>query len=101
LSIRASYGLTNIEEKWGVFGLNEAVCKEILQTCSLFVMPGIHSESLFLDKIQSPNFLSKDKFSFIGVPIILQEEPVGVVAVSRNMVCVRLDQVNPQKLTNL
>ncbi len=83
LSIRASYGLTNIEEKWGVFGLNETVCKKILQTFSPFVVQDIHSEPVFLNMIQSPNFLSKDEFSFIGVPIILHREPVGVLAVDR------------------
>jgi Nif-specific regulatory protein len=83
LSIRASYGLTNMEEKWGIFGLNETVRKKILQTCSPFVILDIHSELLFLDKIKSTNFLSKDEFSFIGVPIILQEEPAGVLTVDR------------------
>jgi Nif-specific regulatory protein len=83
LSIMASYGLTNIEEKWGVFGLNEAVCRKILQTCSPFVISDIHSEPVYLDKIKSTNFLSKDEFSLIGVPIILREEPVGVLAVDR------------------
>jgi Nif-specific regulatory protein len=83
LSIRASYGLTNIEEKWGVFGLNETVCKKTLQTCSPFVVLDFHNEPLFLDKIQSPSFPSKDEFSFIGAPIILQEEPVGVLTVDR------------------
>jgi len=83
LSIRASYGLTHKEEKWGVFGLNKTVCRKILQTCSPFVVPDIHSEPLFLDMIQYPSFLSKDKLSFIGVPIILRKRPVGVVAVDR------------------
>jgi Nif-specific regulatory protein len=83
LGIRISYGLTNIEEKWGVFGLNEAVCKKILQTCSPFVISDIHSEPVYLDKIKSTNFLSKDELSFIGVPIILQDEPAGVLAVDR------------------
>ena len=83
LSIRASYGLTHKEDKWGVFGLNEAVCKKILQTCSPFVVPDIHSEPVFLNVIQYPSLLSKDEFSFIGVPIILRKKPVGVVAVDR------------------
>jgi Nif-specific regulatory protein len=83
LSIRASYGLTHQEEKKGVFGLNEAVCNKILQTCSPFVVPDIHSEPLFLNMIQYPSLLSKDKLFFIGVPIILRKKPVGVVAVDR------------------
>jgi Nif-specific regulatory protein len=83
LSIRASYGLTNIEEKWGVFGLNETVCKKILQTCSPFVVQDIHSEPVFLNMIQYPSLLSKDKLFFIGVPIILRKKPVGLVTVDR------------------
>jgi Nif-specific regulatory protein len=83
LSIRASYSLTNIEEKWGVFGLNETVCKKILQTCSPFVVQDIHSEPVFLNMIQYPSLLSKDKLFFIGVPIILRKKPVGLVTVDR------------------
>jgi Nif-specific regulatory protein len=63
--------------------LNETVCKKILQTCSPFVVQDIHSEPVFLNMIQSPNFLSKDEFSFIGVSIILHKKPVGVLAVNR------------------
>jgi len=83
LSIRASCGLPHKEDEREILGLNEAVCKKILQICSPFVMPNIHSEPVFLNMIQYPSLLSKDKLSFIGVPIILCKKPVGVFAVDR------------------
>jgi len=48
-----------------------------------FVVPNIHSEPVFLNMIQYPSLLSKDKLCSIGVPIILHKKPVGVFAVDR------------------
>ena len=85
VDIKVSYGLTPTpkEEKWTVYGLNEDVCKKILQTCTPFVVPDINSAPLFLNNIQYQSLLSKDKLFFIGVPIILRKEPVGVLTVDR------------------
>ena len=83
LNIKVSYGLTPKDEKWAIYGLNEDVCNKVFQTCTPFVVPDINSVPLFLNNIQYQSLLSKDKLFFIGVPIILRKEPVGVLTVDR------------------
>ncbi len=83
LTIKASYGLTPQEQKRGVYSLSEGVCGKIFQTCSPFVVPDIHNEPLFLNKTRARNAIDKGTISFIGVPVVLREKPVGVLTVDR------------------
>ncbi|MFH1218176.1 MAG: nif-specific transcriptional activator NifA [Pseudomonadota bacterium] len=83
LSIRASYGLTVEEEKRGVYNIDEGISGQIFQTSSPFVVPDIQSEPLFLNRTQSRSKISKDRISFIGVPVILAGKTVGVLSVDR------------------
>lgn len=83
LSIRASYGLTVKEEQRGVYNLDEGVSGQIFQTCSPFVVPDVHSEPLFLNRTKSRSEIKKERLSFIGVPVILAQKPVGVLSVDR------------------
>ncbi len=83
LTIRASYGLTKEEELRGVYRIDEGVTGKIFQTKSPFVVPDIHSEPLFLDRTKSRSRITKETISFIGVPVLLQQEPVGVLTVDR------------------
>ena len=83
LTIRASYGLTVKEEQRGVYNLNEGVCGQIFQTCSPFVVPDVHQEPLFLNRTKARSNISKEKLTFIGVPVILAQKPVGVLTVDR------------------
>ncbi len=83
LAIRASYGLTVKEEQRGVYNLDEGVSGQIFQTCSPFVVPDVHQEPLFLNRTKSRSEISKEKLSFIGVPVILAQKPVGVLTVDR------------------
>ncbi len=83
LNIRASYGLTKEEEKRGVYGLNEGVCGKIFQTGAPFVVPNISSEPLFLNRTRARKDIEKDRLAFIGVPVILAKQVVGVLTVDR------------------
>ncbi|OKY76975.1 MAG: nif-specific transcriptional activator NifA [Desulfobulbaceae bacterium DB1] len=83
LSIRASYGLTVEEERRGVYNLDEGVSGQIFQTASPFVVPDIQSEPLFLNRTQSRSKISKERISFLGVPVILAGKTVGVLSVDR------------------
>ncbi|MBU0968621.1 MAG: nif-specific transcriptional activator NifA [Proteobacteria bacterium] len=83
LSIRASYGLSVQEEQRGVYGLNEGICGQIFRTCSPFVVPDIQSEPLFLNRTKARSKISKERISFIGVPVMLSQKPVGVLSVDR------------------
>ncbi|MFZ3114286.1 MAG: nif-specific transcriptional activator NifA [Syntrophales bacterium] len=83
LSIRSSYGLTSEEESRGVYGLDEGVCGKIFQSMSPFVVPDVHSEPLFLNRTGSRTRIDKGRISFIGVPVVRANRPVGVLTVDR------------------
>ncbi|MHC1789413.1 sigma 54-interacting transcriptional regulator [Solidesulfovibrio sp.] len=82
LVISASQGLTPEERRRGVYGLNEGVTGLIFQTAKPYAVPDIRNEPLFLDKTQSRK-IERDRISFIGVPIILHGQPLGVLNVDR------------------
>ena len=83
LSIKASYGLSIEEEQRGIYGLSEGVCGQIFQSGSPCVVPDIHSEPLFLNRTGARSNIKKEGLAFIGVPIKVDERPVGVLTVDR------------------
>lgn len=83
LEIRASYGLTVEEEQRGIYGLSEGICGQIFQSGSPCVVPDIHSEPLFLNRTGARTTIDKEQISFIGVPVLLAQKPVGVLTVDR------------------
>ncbi len=83
LSIRASYGLSVSEEQRGIYGISEGVCGQIFQSGSPCVIPDINQEPLFLDRTGARTKIRKQGISFIGVPVEVNGEPVGVLTVDR------------------
>lgn len=83
LAIQASCGLSEEEEQRGVYRPDEGVCGQIFQTGSSFVVPDINSEPLFLNRTGARDKVRKNKISFLGVPIIVQGKPEGVLTVDR------------------
>jgi Nif-specific regulatory protein len=83
LSIKASYGLSVEEEQRGIYGLSEGICGQIFQSGSACVVPDIHSEPLFLNRTGARSAISKEEHSFLGVPVKVDENPVGVLTVDR------------------
>jgi len=83
LSIAASYGLSKEEQRRGIYRLGEGVIGRIFQSAYPFVVPDIHSEPLFLNRTGARANLPKGEISFIGVPVMLPEAPVGVLSVDR------------------
>lgn len=82
LGIRASHGLTPDEKSRGVYRLDEGVTGHIFRTRRPFVVPDIRKEPLFLDKTGSRK-IEKRRIAFIGVPIVLHGNPIGVLSVDR------------------
>jgi Nif-specific regulatory protein len=82
LEIRASHGLTGLEKRRGVYRLDEGVTGLIFRTAEAFVVPDISDEPLFLNKTGARK-IEKEGLSFIGVPIILNAAPIGVLSVDR------------------
>ena len=82
LAISVSQGLSPEEKKRGVYGLGEGVTGLIFRTAKPYVVPDIRNEPLFLDKTQSRK-IERDRISFVGVPIILHGQAIGVLNVDR------------------
>jgi Nif-specific regulatory protein len=82
LAIIASYGLTPTEEKRGTYRLGEGVTGRIFETAKPFVVPDIRNEPRFLDKTRARS-IEKAQVSFLGVPVMLQGQPIGVLTVDR------------------
>lgn len=83
LVIRASCGLSPAEEMRGVYRPDEGVCGQIFSTGSPFVVPDINSEPLFLNRTGARSSFTKTKMSFLGVPVHVNNAPVGVLSVDK------------------
>jgi len=83
LVIKASCGLSEAEELRGVYKPDEGVIGQIFRTQSPFVVPDIQSEPLFLNRTGARTAVSRDKVSFLGVPVMVKGSPEGVLTVDR------------------
>lgn len=83
LAIKASYGLTDLERQRGIYNIDEGIIGKVFSTCFPFVVPDISNEPLFLNRTGARTNLPKGEISFIGVPVILLEKPVGVLTADR------------------
>jgi Nif-specific regulatory protein len=82
LKIRASHDLGPEEKKRGIYKPDEGVTGHIFRSAQPFIVPDVGQEPLFLNKTQARN-LKKESISFIGVPITLKGETIGVLSVDR------------------
>ncbi|MDA8159612.1 MAG: nif-specific transcriptional activator NifA [Desulfobacteraceae bacterium] len=82
LTIKASYGLSKDERRRGVYRLGEGITGAIFASGTPFVVPDIQQEPLFLNKTRSRS-IDKESLSFLGVPVLVKGEPVGVLTVDR------------------
>ncbi|MFW5838213.1 MAG: sigma 54-interacting transcriptional regulator, partial [Desulfovibrionaceae bacterium] len=83
LNIAASYGLTPEEERRGVYRLGEGVTGRIFTTGEPYYVPDVSREPLFLDKTGARRCVDKGRLSFLGAPILVGGEPIGVLNVDR------------------
>ena len=82
LRISVCHGLTDEEKSRGVYYLNERITSLIFRTGQPFVVLKVGKEPLFLNQTKSRP-LDKGEISFIGIPIMLQGVPLGVLIVDR------------------
>ena len=83
LSIKASCGLSSTEESRGVCRPEEGVIGQIFRTRSPFIVPDINSEPLFLNRTDARGNFNKSKIAFLGVPVMIKDNPEGVLTVDR------------------
>ncbi|MHC1742180.1 MAG: sigma 54-interacting transcriptional regulator [Syntrophobacteraceae bacterium] len=82
LKIQASHGLAEKEMKRGSYRPNEGITGRIFSTAEPFVVPDISEEPLFLNRTQARR-IKKERIAFLGVPIKLHRECIGVLSVDR------------------
>ncbi|NCC24892.1 MAG: nif-specific transcriptional activator NifA [Deltaproteobacteria bacterium] len=82
LNICASHGLSPEEKRRGVYRLGEGVTGRIFETGKPYYVPDVSREPLFLDRTGARR-VRKDRISFLGVPILVNGEPIGVLHVDR------------------
>lgn len=82
LRIQASHGLRPREKNRGIYRPDEGITGLIFRTAQPFVVPDISREPLFLNKTQSRT-IKKEGIAFLGVPIVLHGQPIGVLSVDR------------------
>jgi Nif-specific regulatory protein len=80
LAILASHGLTSEEQSRGVYRFDEGITGRIFTTAKPFVVPDVNKEPLFLNKTGARS-IEKDGLAFLGVPIVLQNQAIGVLSV--------------------
>ena len=83
LAIYHSYGLTEDERSRGRYMVGEGVTGKVFQTGQLALIQDIDDEPLYLGRAVDRETLPSEAVSFIAVPIILEEYPIGVLAVHR------------------
>lgn len=84
LSIIASIGFSQEETIRGRFAVGEGVTGRIFQTGFPAVIPNIAHEPLFLNRTGAKRLLKDQAISFLGVPIKVGREIIGVLSFERN-----------------
>jgi Nif-specific regulatory protein len=82
LQICASHGLTPEETARGTYQPGEGITGTIFRSGQPFAVADIGKEPLFLNRTRARN-LKKEDQAFVGVPIMLVNEPIGVLTVDR------------------
>lgn len=84
LGIIASIGFTQEETVRGRFAIGEGVTGRIFQTGFPAVIPNVAHEPLFLNRTGAKRLIKDQAISFLGVPIKVGRETIGVLSFERN-----------------
>jgi len=83
LAIFYSYGLTKEEKSRGRYMIGEGVTGKVFQSGQLALIQNIDEEPLYLGRAVDRTTLPNEAVAFLAVPIIIEEYPIGVLAVHR------------------
>ncbi|HEY3346065.1 MAG TPA: GAF domain-containing protein, partial [Nitrospirota bacterium] len=83
LSVRASYGLTKSEMKLGMYKVGEGITGKVFESGQAFIVPDISKEPMFLNRTGSRADIAGEGISFIGVPVMVRKQMIGVLSVDR------------------
>lgn len=82
LSITASYGLSLEEKQRGIYRLGEGLTGRIFLAGEPYLVPDASKDPIFIDKTGDRK-RERPMTGFIGVPIVLHSEPIGLLNVDR------------------
>jgi Nif-specific regulatory protein len=83
LSVIASVGFSREEEARGQFQIGEGISGRIYQTGVPAVIPSVAEEPLFLNRTGAQRTLEGKPISFLGVPIKVGRDCIGVLSFER------------------
>ncbi|GAB1258397.1 sigma-54-dependent Fis family transcriptional regulator [Aurantivibrio plasticivorans] len=83
LRIQYSYGLTQAEQKRGVYRLGEGITGQVMQTGREAVVQNVDEEAQFVFKAVDRKTLPQQVVAFLAVPINIGTETIGVLAAHR------------------
>lgn len=83
LEIQYAYGLTDVERNKGQYDLGEGITGRVYQTGQLALIQNIDEEPTYLTRAVDRVNLPNEAVAYLSVPIILDELPIGVLAVHR------------------
>ena len=86
LGIIASIGFSQEEMSHGHFIVGEGVTGKIFQSGFPAIVPNIAHEPLFLNRTGAKRLIKDQAISFLGVPIKIGRETIGVLSFERNAV---------------
>lgn len=83
LAVIASIGFSQDEESRGRFQIGEGITGRVFQSGVPAVIPSIAKEPLFLNRTGAERALANQTISFLGVPIKVGRETIGVLSFER------------------
>jgi Nif-specific regulatory protein len=83
LEIRYAYGLTDGERARGRYMIGEGISGRVYQSGQVALIQNIDDEPTYLARAVDRTTLPDEAVAFIAVPIVIEEYPVGVLAVHR------------------
>lgn len=83
IRIRYAYGLTDSEISRGVYQYGEGVTGHVIKSGQVAVVQNIDEEPLYLSRAIDRDILPDDVVAYIAVPILDDEETIGVLAAHR------------------
>lgn len=83
LEIKYSYGLTEKERERGRYMIGEGITGKVYQTGQIALIQDIDEEPTYLARAVDRSTLPDEVVSYIALPIIADESPIGVLAFHR------------------
>ena len=83
IQVEAAYGMNQEERERGKYQLGEGIIGKAMQTGTTIFVPRIAEDPRFLDRTQSRSEEEKQELSFLCVPILVDDQVAGAIAVDK------------------